>query len=435
MSDLTERDQPDQVSAEFVGEKSREPVAIPEASAHAGLRDELMELLDVVGPGKLGDVVLDRAFSLNATDLHFEPTGNGLRIRMRVDGLLHDVARLPNSATAPLISRFKVMAGMDIAERRFAQDGHLTYVSQSMARDVRLGSGPTIYGERIILRLQPDPRQFPKIDDLGLDGRDAASLRRCLNSPYGLILIVGPVGSGKTTTGYSCLRELNDPQRSLVTIEDPVERRMVDVSQVQVEPKIGFDFANALRCVLRQDPDIMMVGEIRDAETAQIACQSALTGVLVISTLHANSAVAAIDVLKNFGVPTPILANCLRGIVSQRLVLQVCPKHRQEYVPTEAECRILGIEPAEAANHNLVRGVSHDDNFHSGYFGRVGIYEIMEIHRELQSCILRNAPINELSAIAESNGMRTLTNAIRQKVLDRVTSIDQFHATTLTLQD
>ena len=404
-------------------------------TAHAGLRDELNELLDVVGPGQLGEVVLDRAFSLNATDLHFEPTGNGLRIRMRVDGLLHDLARLPNSAAAQLISRFKVLAGMDIAERRLAQDGHLSYVSRNIARDVRLGSGPTVYGERIILRLQPDPRQFHGLDDLGIDQRDTSALRRCLASPHGLILVVGPVGSGKSTSVYSFLRELNNPYHSIVTIEDPVERRVADICQVQVEPKIGFEFANALRCVLRQDPDIMMVGEIRDAETAQIACQSALTGVLVLSTLHASTSVAAIDVLKNFDVPSPILANCLRGVVSQRLLLQVCPKHRQEYQPNDADCGILNIDPAEAHRYNLVRGIPHDDNFHSGYFGRVGIYEIMEVHRELQNGILRNAQANELSEIAVRLGMPTLTDAARKKVIDKVTSIDQFHATALSLED
>ncbi|MEQ1826481.1 MAG: GspE/PulE family protein [Pirellula sp.] len=404
-------------------------------TAHAGLRDELNELLDVVGPGQLGEVVMDRAFSLNATDLHFEPTGNGLRIRMRVDGLLHDLARLPNSAAAQLISRFKVMAGMDIAERRLAQDGHLSYVYRNIARDVRLGSGPTVYGERIILRLQPDPRQFHGLDDLGIDESNTSALKRCLASPYGLILVVGPVGSGKSTSVYSFLHELNNPHQSIVTIEDPVERRVANICQVQVEPKIGFEFASALRCVLRQDPDIMMVGEIRDAETAQIACRSALTGVLVLSTLHASTSVAAIDVLKNFGVPAPILANCLRAVVSQRLVLQVCPKHHQEYQPNEADCRILNIDPAEAHRYTLVRGIPHDDNFHSGYFGRVGIYEVMEVNRELQNGILRNAQANELSEIAVRLGMTTLTDAARKKVIDKVTSIDQFHATALSLED
>jgi type II secretory ATPase GspE/PulE/Tfp pilus assembly ATPase PilB-like protein len=292
-----------------------------------------------------------------------------------------------------------------------------------------LGSGPTVYGERIILRLQPDPRQFHGLDDLGIDPRDNAALRRCLASPYGLILVAGPVGSGKSTSVYSFLRELNNPHHSIVTIEDPVERRMADICQIQVEPKIGFEFANALRCVLRQDPDIMRVGEIRDADTAQIACQSALTGVLVLSTLHASTSVAAIDVLKNFDVPSPILANCLRGVVSQRLVLQVCPKHRQEYQPNEADCRILNIDPVEAHRHALVRGIPHDDNFHSGYFGRVGIYEIMEVNNELQKGILRNAQANELLDIAVRLGMPTLTDAARKKVMDKVTSIDQFHAT------
>jgi type II secretory ATPase GspE/PulE/Tfp pilus assembly ATPase PilB-like protein len=405
------------------------------SSAHAGLRDELNELLDVVGPGQLGEVVLDRAFSLNATDLHFEPTGSGLRIRMRVDGLLHDLARLPNSVAAPLISRFKVMAGMDIAERRLAQDGHLSYVSRNIARDVRLGSGPTVYGERIILRLQPDPHQFHALNDLGIDERDTSTLRRCLASPYGLILVVGPVGSGKSTSVYSFLRELNSAHHSIVTIEDPVERRVENICQVQVEPKIGFEFAQALRCVLRQDPDIMMVGEIRDAETAQIACQSALTGVLVLSTLHASTSVAAIDVLKNFDVPSPILANSLRGVVSQRLVLQVCPKHREEYQPNEADCRILNIATSDAHLHTLVRGIPHDDNFHSGYFGRVGIYEVMEVNREIQNAILRKSPASELSEIAVRLGMSTLTDAVRKKVIEKVTSIDQFHATALSLQD
>jgi type II secretory ATPase GspE/PulE/Tfp pilus assembly ATPase PilB-like protein len=427
-------DQPEFVANNGQNDDERSNLGL-HPTAHAGLRDELNELLEVVGPGQLGEVIMDRAFSLNATDLHFEPTGNGLRIRIRVDGLLQDLARLPNSAAAQLISRLKVMAGMDIAERRLAQNGHLSYVYRNIARDVRLGSGPTVYGERIILRLQPDPRQFHGLDDLGIDERDTCAMKRCLASPYGLILVVGPVGSGKSTSVYSFLHELNNPHHSIVTIEDPVERRVANICQLQVEPRIGFEFANALRCVLRQDPDIIMVGEIRDAETAQIACRSALTGVLVLSTLHASSSVAAIDVLKNFGVHTPILANCLRGVVSQRLVLQVCPKHRQEYQPSEADCRILNIDPVEAHRYTLVRGIPHDDNFHSGYFGRVGIYEVMEINREIQNGILRNAQANELLEIAVRLGMPTLTDAARKRVIDKVTSIDQFHATALSLED
>lgn len=405
----------------------------PPETPHEGLRDELLELLDVVGPGKLGDVVLDRAFELNATDLHLEPTASGFRIRMRVDGLLHDVVRLPSSVASPLVSRFKVMAGMDITERRFAQDGHMSRQAPSGARDVRIGSGPTVHGERIVLRLMPDQKRYNNLDDIGFEAQELAAIRRCLAAPYGLILVVGPVGSGKSTSVYSFLQELNDPYKSIVTIEDPVERHMDDVCQIQVEPKIGFHFADALRCVLRQDPDIMMVGEIRDAETAQIACRSALTGVLVLSTLHANNTASAIDVLQNFGVPRMVIADCLRGIMSQRLVLKVCPKHREEYHPDEAVCRMLDIDPETAGSVKLVRGIPADDNFHTGYSGRTGIYEIMEINKTVQRAILQNSPAAELMEIAQHSGMKTLATSARSKVLAGITSMDQYHATALSL--
>jgi type II secretory ATPase GspE/PulE/Tfp pilus assembly ATPase PilB-like protein len=409
------------------------PVFEVQSKVHEGLRDELTELLDVVGAGKLGDVVLERAFELGATDLHFEPTSSGLRIRMRVDGQLHEIVQLPASAASPLISRFKVMAGMDIAERRLAQDGHISYLSKGQTRDVRLGSGPTIYGERIVLRLIPGAQQYGHLDELGLEEEDASALRRCLEASYGLILVAGPVGCGKTTSIYSFLNELNHPAKSLVTIEDPVERRIDGVCQLQVDSRIGFDFAAALRCVLRQDPDVVMVGEIRDAETAQVACQAALTGVLVLSTVHASNAAAAIDVMKSFEVPNVILADCLRGIVSQRLVLRVCTQNRELYQPDEATCRILGVDPARASEILLARGVPADTNFHTGYHGRVGIFEVMEFKRELQDAILREAAATEIEEIANRLGMNSLSMSARQKVLDGVTSMDQYHSSILTV--
>ncbi len=394
---------------------------------HAGLRDELTELLDVIGAGPLGDVLLERAFELHATDIHLEPTQDGLRIRLRVDGLLHDIVRLPQSAVMPMISRIKLMAGMDITERRLAQDGHISRAMLKKPRDIRAGSGPTICGERIILRLMPDEHSFTSLEDLGLETGQIQSVRNCLAAPYGLILVVGPVGCGKSTSVYSFLRELNDPQKSIVTIEDPVERRIDDICQIQVDPKINFNFADALRCVLRQDPDIMMVGEIRDAETAQIACRSALTGVLVLSTLHANNATAAIDVLHNFGVPRMIIADCLRGIMSQRLLLKVCSQHRETYHPDESACRILGVDPQQAESVNLVRGIPADVNFHTGYSGRTGVYEIMDVNPEIRHGILNGASALELRAIAQAGGMETLGQAIRNKVLAGVTSVDQMH--------
>jgi len=421
------------MSAPQQASESDVPVFEFQPNAHEGLRDELTELLDVVGAGKLGDVVLERAFEVGATDLHFEPTSSGLRIRMRVDGHLHEIVRLPLSSSSPLISRFKVMAGMDIAERRLAQDGHISYSSKNLTRDVRLGSGPTIYGERIVLRLIPSAEQYGHLDELGLEDEDAAALRRCLEASYGLILVAGPVGCGKTTSIYSFLNELNHPRKSLVTIEDPVERRLDGICQLQVDNRIGFDFAAALRCVLRQDPDVVMVGEIRDAETAQVACQAALTGVLVLSTVHASNAAAAVDVMKSFDVPTVILADCLRGIVSQRLVLRVCSKHRQEYQPDEAACRILQVDPAKANEIRLVKGIPADANFHTGYHGRVGIFEVMEFNRELQEAVLREASSTEIEEIANRAGMNSLSMSARKKVLDGVTSMDQYHAAVLTV--
>jgi type II secretory ATPase GspE/PulE/Tfp pilus assembly ATPase PilB-like protein len=422
-------------SSESVSGSAAGGVLQSPASPHEGLRDELTELVDVVGPGKLGDIILERAFELNATDIHFDPAESGLRVRMRVDGSLHDVVRLPSSASAQLISRFKVLAGMDITEHRFAQDGRISRESRWGTRDVRAGTGPTIYGERMVLRLMPDQRTFTKLDDLGLEPGESKALRRCISAPYGLILVVGPVGAGKSTTVYSILQELNNPQKSVVTIEDPVERHLEGITQIQIEPRIGFQFADALRCVLRQDPNTLMVGEIRDAETAQIACRSALSGVLVLSTLHASNTAAAIDVLQNFGVPRMLIADCLRGVVSQRLIRKVCAQHREQYQPDEATCRILNIDPATGGSVRLVRGIPSDDNFHTGYSGRTGVYEVMEITPLIKKGILQQASATDLLSLARQQGTQSLADSVRNKVLSQVTSIDQLHATALTMAE
>lgn len=399
---------------------------------HEALTTELLELLDVTGPGPLADIILQRAFELNATDIHMEPTPSGLRIRYRVDGLLHEVVRLPVSATQPIIQRIKLMADMDISERRLAQDGHIARSMFNQPRDIRIGSGPTIYGERLVLRLMPDESAFTKLDDLGMEPEQIEIMRRVLAAPYGLILVVGPVGCGKSTSVYSFLQEISTPSKSIVTIEDPVERRNEGICQIQVEPKIDFHFADALRCVLRQDPNVMMVGEIRDAETAQIACRSALTGVLVLSTIHANNTASAIDVLQGFGVPRMFIADGLRCVLSQRLLLKVCPHHRETYHPDETACRILDIDPAQAESVNLVRGIPADSNFHTGFSGRTSIFEIMEVTREIRQAILRGGSAMEVSEVAHRQGMKGLSEAARNKVLSGVTSIDQMHQSLLT---
>lgn len=391
------------------------------------LREELRQLADVVGPAPLVDLLLERAFQLGATDIHFDPNDNGLRVRLRLDGLLHDVLHLPPDMTAQVISRIKLMAGMDITEKRLAQDGHISNSVLGQERDIRVGSGPTIHGERLVLRLMPDQAAFTHLEDLGLDEQQVEAVKRAISGPYGMVLSVGPVGSGKSTTMYSCLRRLSDPSQSLVTIEDPVERRIDGVSQIQVDLKIRFGFVEALRGVLRQDPDVMMIGEIRDPETAHIACRAALTGITVLSTLHAGDAVSTVDVFREFSVPPMLIADSLKGVISQRLVRKVCPHCRTTYRPDAATCRILGIDSGEADRVELAKGEGCQICFQTGYQGRTGVFEVMPITPDLRLAILQEKSHDELLEIARCSGMQSLDATARRKVLDGVTTVQEMH--------
>lgn len=391
------------------------------------LREELRQLADVVGPGPLVDLLLERAFQIGATDIHLDPDPEGLRVRLRVDGLLHDVVRLPPAMTPNVISRVKLMADMDIAEKRLAQDGHIANTMLQHERDVRVGSGPTIYGERLVLRLMPEKNAFTHLEELGLEDDQLQLLRRHAAAPYGMVLCVGPVGSGKSTTIYSCLRHLNDPAKSLVTIEDPVERRIEGVNQIQVENKISFGFVEALRGVLRQDPNVMMVGEIRDAETAHIACRAAISGVMVLSTMHANDTASTLSVLRELGLPPIVISESLTCIVAQRLIRKVCPESRETWHPDAAACHALGIDPALVDSVDLVRGIPTDANFHTGYSGRTGIFEVMPVDADIRQAILRGKSYMEIQEIARANGMVTLEQAARHKVLAGHTSLEELH--------
>lgn len=391
------------------------------------LREELRQLADVVGPAPLVDLLLERAFELGATDIHLDPNENGLRVRLRVDGLLHDVLHLPPDMTAQVISRIKLMSGMDITEKRLAQDGHMTNSVLRQERDVRVGSGPTIHGERLVLRLMPDQTSFTSLEDLGLEGSQLDAVRACISGPYGMVLSVGPVGSGKSTTMYSCLRQLSDPTRSLVTIEDPVERRIEGVSQIQIDHKIRFGFVEALRGVLRQDPDVMMIGEIRDPETAHIACRAALTGITVLSTLHASDSVSTVDVFREFSLPSMFVADSLKGIISQRLVRKICPQCRTTYHPDAAACRMLGIDPSEADRVELAKGTGCEYCFQTGYQGRTGIFEVLPITQELRTAILEEKSHDDLLAVAGEKGLQTLDASARRKVLDGTTTVQEMY--------
>ena len=325
---------------------------------NTALAAELTELLSVVDPYSVADVLLKRAFDHRATDVHLDPTPVGVRVRFRVDGRLQDIIPIPAAAGNNLLSRIKITAGMDITERRVPQDGHISAQQfDGISRDIRVSSLPTIYGERLTLRMMPDSEEFTRLQDLGFFDDQLAVVRSLLKCPYGLVLIVGPVGAGKSTTLYSLLKELNSADRSLITIEDPVERLLPGANQIQVQGKTGLTFAAALRGVLRQDPDVLGIGEIRDAETAAIACQAAMTGVLVLSTLHAGSAASALAVLRQFGVPSTLLGDGIRGIVSQRLVRRVSVDSREEYIPADEAIQRLGLQ-CQAATTLCVASLS-----------------------------------------------------------------------------
>ncbi len=389
------------------------------------LKEELSQLVDVVGPGPLVDLLLERAFQLEATDIHFDPTTEGLRIRLRVDGLLHDVLKLPAELTSHVVSRIKLMANMNITERRFAQDGHISNSVLTAKRDVRVGSGPTIYGERIVLRLMPDQAAYTQLEELGFEDHQLTLLKEHVTRPSGMVMSVGPVGSGKSTTMYSCLTLLNDPQKSLVTIEDPVERRISGINQIQTDPKISFGFVEALRGIFRQDPNIMMIGEVRDPETAHIGCRAALTGVMVLSTMHANDSVSTIDVFREFGIPPMFIADSVNCIISQRLIRKVCPTSRETYHPDEAVCGLLGLDPNQAESTELIRGVPADCNFHTGYSGRTGVFEILVVTKDVREAILHGKSSMEIRDVAKSEGMTTLEEAARNKVLRGETTVEE----------
>jgi len=391
------------------------------------LQQELGELVDVVGPGPLVDLLLERAFQLNATDIHFDPDDQGIRIRLRVDGLLHSILHVPASQAAQMVSRMKLMAGMDITEKRLPQDGHISNLVMDTQRDIRVACGPTNYGERVVMRLMPGNQSFHKLDDLGFDDAQLPLLKRYLGIPYGMILTVGPVGAGKSTTMYSCLDELNDPAKSICTIEDPVERRIDGINQTQINTTIDFTFARALRMLLRQDPDVLMIGEIRDPETAQIGARAGLAGTLVLSTLHANDTTSTFDVLRGFNVPPMVIADAVYCVITQRLLRKICQHCKVAYQPDEPQCQILGVAPENAGTVEIFKGNGCDHCFGTGYLGRTAVFEVLGMDSDLRRAVLHHKPRAELLDMAKHKGMETLEMAASRKVIEGETSYEEMN--------
>lgn len=407
------------------GNATRAGGALPAEARQRALQEELVSLVGIVGAAPLVDLLIERAFELGATDIHFDPNEDGLNLRLRLDGILHSILRLDTQYVAQVVSRLKLLAGMDITEKRTSQDGHIAGQFLRNRRDIRVGSGPTIYGERIVLRLVPDDGRFSNLSELGMNSQQMELVQRAIAAPHGVILSVGPVGSGKSTTTYSCLAALNDPRRSLVTIEDPVERRVNGVNQIQVDTRIDFGFAQALRGVLRQDPDVIMVGEIRDSETAHIAIRAGLTGTRVLSTLHAGDTGATLDMFEEFQVPRMFLANAVQVVIAQRLIRKVCAKDREYYAPDNVAQKFLNLSEEDARITRLARGIPSDANFHTGYFGRTGIFEVMSLDDDLRELVLQGEPGRHISERAIRKGMITLEQSAREKVLEGDSSVEE----------
>ena len=379
---------------------------------------DLLDLTDEAPVIRLLNSILFQAVKERASDIHIEPFERELEVRFRIDGILYRMLAPPKVVQEALISRVKIMAGLNIAEKRLPQDGRFRVIVAGRDVDIRVSIIPTFFGERVVLRLLDKQRGVLSLTDIGLAERDNAVMERLLVRTSGIILVTGPTGSGKTTTLYAALTRLNSPEKNIITIEDPIEYQLSGVGQIQVNPKIDLTFANGLRSILRQDPDIIMVGEIRDAETAEIAMQSSLTGHLVLSTLHTNDAASAVTRLIDMGIEPFMVASTLSAVLAQRLVRVICPHCKEEYRP---ERPYPGIDLPE----RLYRGRGCERCFNLGTTGRLGIYELLLIDSEICSMVIRRTPAGVIKEYAVSRGMRTLRDDGLAKVAAGITTIEE----------
>jgi general secretion pathway protein E len=371
------------------------------------------------------NALITRAAEARASDIHLEPTEDALRVRFRVDGALHDERSLPASFKAPLVSRIKVMAGLNIAERRLPQDGRLRLAVRGQDIDLRVATSPGVYGETAVLRLLDRSNLSLDFDSLGFDEVTRRRFERALNQPHGIVLVTGPTGSGKTTTLYAALASLNAPERKILTIEDPVEYRLAGVNQTQVNPQIGLDFAAALRSFLRQDPDVMMVGEIRDLETAQIAVQAALTGHTLLSTLHTNSAASAVTRLIDMGVEPFLITTTVNAVLAQRLVRRLCPHCSEPFEPTAAMLAAMELEGAEHRLRRLYRPRGCPECGHSGFHGRLAVLELLVMSEEIAGLVLARSEARQVQRAAVAGGMRPMLEDGIAKAAAGLTSIEE----------
>jgi len=381
---------------------------------------------------KFVNQIIGEAFKERATDIHLEPMENDLRIRYRVDGVLHQVP-VPQQLKrfqAAIISRIKVMSNMDIAERRLPQDGRINVRSGGNEIDVRVSTIPTAYGESVSLRLLTRSSIFLGLDRLGLNRSDEKIIRKLVELPHGIILVTGPTGSGKSTSLYAFLSTINSIDQRIITVEDPIEYELPGVNQIMVKPDIGLTFASGLRHILRQDPDVIMVGEVRDLETAEIAIRAALTGHLVFSTLHTNDAAGAITRLLDMGIEPFLVGSSLEAIIAQRLVRTICTACREEYQPEAELLREVGF-PQNGGENHFFRGRGCEECRFTGYRGRTGIYEVLVMHENLRPLIIERTSSSTLKQAAITNGMKTLRDDGWTKVREGITTVEEVGRVTL----
>jgi type IV pilus assembly protein PilB len=376
----------------------------------------------------LVNVALLTAIRDGASDIHIEPDKHGTRIRYRIDGLLRDLMKPPPGLHASIASRVKVIGRMDIAEKRLPQEGRVRIVAEGRDIDLRVSSMPTLLGEKIVIRILDKANLHIRLEDLGFRRQTYQAFERMLNQPYGLVLVTGPTGSGKTTTLYSALDLIRSPEQNLVTVEDPVEYQLDMVNQIQVHDASGMTFARALRSILRQDPDVIMVGEIRDEETARVAVQAALTGHLVLATLHTNDAPGAVARLLDMGIEPYLLSSALNGVVAQRLARTVCPSCATKYIPADNVLLDAGL--TERPTRPFRKGAGCKECRNSGYRGRAGIYAVMEVTADLRRLIHRAAPTHELRDALRRKGVLTLREEGVLLALEGKTSLEEVLAVT-----
>jgi len=387
--------------------------------------NELKELSESNPIKKLLNLVLLQAIRDKASDVHFEPFEHEYKMRYRIDGVLYEMVPPPKHIAAALASRIKVMANLDIAERRLPQDGRISLSVQGNPVDLRVSVLPTMFGESVVLRVLDRSQVSLDLEKLGLRQQELERTRRLIRKPNGILIVTGPTGSGKTTTLYAAMRELNSIESKLITTEDPVEYDIDGLIQVQIKPDIGLTFARCLRSILRQDPDIILVGEIRDLETAEIAAQASLTGHLVFTTLHTNDAPSSIARLLDLGIEPFLVTATLEGIIAQRLVRKICENCKEQFEPDDVQLMELGLTPDDIKDKKFFYGRGCKKCNKTGYRGRTALFEIMEFNDEIRDLIMNQASTSVLRAAAQKAGMRLLREGGLAQIYDGVTTIDE----------